>query len=168
MYYRKWILLGIACSMLCVFGVQSQRPSSFKDAEESPASLLNKIQLLEGSSNKPKASSNVFSSSSARVNLRNDFQPFIVMVSMESKPGKAEELSYALRDVRRQSLQEPACLSYRVSQDIMNPNKFILYENWESQKEHQKQFEKPYIKNLGKKLETLLKGPYHVSFSREI
>lgn len=74
-----------------------------------------------------------------------------VMVLLEAKPGKGKELKAALQEIVGPSRSESASLEYKLHQSKENPNQFMLYENWESSELHAKQFEKPYIKALGKK-----------------
>jgi quinol monooxygenase YgiN len=59
-------------------------------------------------------------------------------------------------------------LQYYLHQVINNPAQFILYEIWESQAAHLKQFEKPYILKLVDQLETILAKPYQVFMANKI
>lgn len=59
-------------------------------------------------------------------------------------------------------------LEYRLHKSITNPAQFVLYENWENKEKHQAQFTKPYIVELGEKLEDLLAAPYQVVFANEM
>ncbi len=91
-----------------------------------------------------------------------------VICVMEAKPGREEDLQRALTEVAALSRAENTCLNYHLHQDKNNPANFILYENWISQTEHQKQFEKSYIIDLGNKLEELLVKPYQYYFAEEL
>ena len=91
-----------------------------------------------------------------------------VVVILEAKPGKDTELKQALMQVILPSRAEKSCLEYRLHQDSENPNQFILYENWESKEEHQAQFNKPYIIELGNQISELLAKPFQVYFAQEI
>jgi quinol monooxygenase YgiN len=91
-----------------------------------------------------------------------------VMVVVEAKPEKVEELKEALLSVVAPSRAESSCLEYRLHQDKNNPAQFMLYENWESDEAHQKQFEKPYIVELAGRMGDLLAKPYFVVMAEDI
>ena len=91
-----------------------------------------------------------------------------VMVILEAKTGKEKELEDALQAVAELSRAEITNIEYRLHKSIENPAQFILYENWKSKEKHQEQFEKPYILELGTKLEELLDKPYQAYFANEI
>lgn len=91
-----------------------------------------------------------------------------VLVILEAKPGKDNELKEALINVIKPSRAEKACLEYRLHQDSNDPTKFILYENWENAEAHQQQFAKPYIVNLADRLSDLLAKPFQVFFAKEL
>ena len=91
-----------------------------------------------------------------------------VIVLLEAKQGKEKELNDALVAVIEPSRSEAASIEYRLHQSKDNPAEFALYENWKSASEHAKQFEKPYIKQLGVQLGNLLAKPYVVFMGHEI
>jgi quinol monooxygenase YgiN len=95
-------------------------------------------------------------------------KPHTVIVILEAKPGKENELEKALQSVVQPSRAEEICLEYKLHQDSSNPAQFILYEQWASREQHQEQFTKPYIIELGQKLESLLAKPYQAIFAHEI
>ncbi|HBN22771.1 MAG TPA: antibiotic biosynthesis monooxygenase [Holosporales bacterium] len=94
--------------------------------------------------------------------------PHTVVVILEAKQGKEQELELALEAVVEPSSSEEACLEYRLHKSVDNPAQFVLYENWASKEEHQAQFDKPYIKDLGAKLGELLASPYQAVFAQKI
>ena len=91
-----------------------------------------------------------------------------VIVILEAKPGKENELAQALKKVVEPSRAEDICVEYRLHQNSDNPAQFVLYEQWISRERHQEQFTKPYIIELGQKLEELLAKPYQAVFATEI
>lgn len=95
-------------------------------------------------------------------------KPYTVIITLEAKSGKESELKQLLINVIEPSRSEAACLEYRLHQDLSNPSKFVLYENWESREAHQKQFQKPYIIALGEKIGDLLASPYQAVFAEEV
>ena len=94
--------------------------------------------------------------------------PHTVMVVLDALPGKESELEAALQDVVAPSRSEASCLEYRLHKSIENPAQFMLFENWVSKEKHAEQFDKPYIKVLGAKLEGLLANPYLVVMAADI
>ena len=95
-------------------------------------------------------------------------KPLTVVVILEAKAGKENELALALKAVVEPSRSEEICLEYKLHQSSDNPAQFVLYEQWVSKDKHQEQFTKPYIIELGKKLETLLAKPYQAIFATEL
>lgn len=92
----------------------------------------------------------------------------IVVVILEAKTGKEDELKKALMNVIKPSRAEQSNLEYRLYQDNTNHAQFILYERWISKEAHAEQFKKPYVIELGSKIDELLAKPYQVHFSREL
>lgn len=90
---------------------------------------------------------------------------YTVIVILEAKPGKENELESELKKVAEYSRAESTNIEYKLNKSIDNPKQFILYENWVNKEMHQAQFEKPYIKNFANKLEELLAKPYEAFFS---
>ena len=95
-------------------------------------------------------------------------KPHTVLVVLEALPGKESQLKDALMSVKKRSLKEPASMEYRVHQDLNNPTKFFLYENWASKEAHTLQFEKPYIIEFAKEVSSLLAKPYDVIFAEQL
>ena len=91
-----------------------------------------------------------------------------IIAILEAKKGKEQELKQALIEVIAPSRNESTCLEFRLHQAKNNPQQFVIYENWQSQEEHAKQFEKPYIINFVKKTEALLAKPFEVIYAEEI
>lgn len=94
--------------------------------------------------------------------------PHTVIAVLEAKKGKEEELASALKSVVQSSRSESTCLEYRLHRSIENQSQFTLYENWVNKEKHQEQFTKPYIVELGKKLDDLIAKPCQIIFAEEI
>ena len=90
------------------------------------------------------------------------------MVILEAKPEKEAELEAALQAVVKPSRSESTCIEYRLHKSIDNSAEFMLFENWESQEKHAEQFSKPYIQDLGAKLEPLLAKPFQLVMANEV
>ena len=93
---------------------------------------------------------------------------YTVICIVEAKKGKEDELKQALEAVVEPSRSESTNLEYRLHQDVNNPAQFVLYENWTSQEDHKKQFDKQYIIDLMEKTEDILEKPYMAVFAQEV
>ena len=91
-----------------------------------------------------------------------------VVCVLTAKPDKQEDLKKALMNVVTPSRDESTCLEYRLHQDINDPCKFLLFENWTSKADHEKQFEKSYILDLVGVCEQTLAKPYEAHLLSEI
>lgn len=91
-----------------------------------------------------------------------------VMVLIEARPGKENELKDSLLKVAELSRQEDSCIEYHLYQDPDNLCQFGLYEKWKSKELHQEQFQKSYIIDFAGKVESLLAKPYQGFFGKEL
>ncbi|MBE6931386.1 MAG: antibiotic biosynthesis monooxygenase [Clostridia bacterium] len=57
----------------------------------------------------------------------------IVIVYLEAKPEKAEEFAEISRLNHEGSVKEEGCIRFDVLRNKEEPNKFVLYEVWESE-----------------------------------
>jgi len=94
--------------------------------------------------------------------------PHTVMVMLEARADKVEEMKAALMKIAEESRKEDSNIDYHVYQDPHNPVRFALHENWVSKDLHALQFEKPYIIEFGEKAKELLASPYLYFFGNEI
>lgn len=91
-----------------------------------------------------------------------------VIVILEAKQGKENELKHSLLKVANLSRQEDSCIEYHFYQDPDNLSQFALFEKWKSKELHQEQFTKPYIIEFAQNAESLLAKPYHGFFGKEV
>ena len=56
-----------------------------------------------------------------------------LIVTLEAFPGKREEMLAAYAKRCPSVRAEPGCIEFRMSQDIENPDRFVLIEGWESE-----------------------------------
>ena len=94
--------------------------------------------------------------------------PHTIVVTLEAKPGQEKALEDLLLSVVNPSRAEATNLDYRLHRDVNNPARFVLYENWTSKKDHEKQFNKPYIAELITKVDGMLAKPYEVTVAKEL
>ncbi|MCH9608749.1 MAG: hypothetical protein S4CHLAM45_06560 [Chlamydiales bacterium] len=91
-----------------------------------------------------------------------------VIVILEAKAGKENELKESLLKIAELSRQEASCITYHLYQDPDNLSQFGLYEQWKNKDLHQEQFKKPYIIEFSDKAESLLAKPYQGFFGKEL
>lgn len=91
-----------------------------------------------------------------------------VIVILEAKNGKENELKEALLKIAELSRLEESCIKYHLYQDPDNLSQFGLYEQWKSKELHQEQFKKPYILEFANQAEPLLAKPYQGFFGKEL
>ena len=73
-------------------------------------------------------------------------RPFLLVVSMTAKQGKARDLIAAYQEAARPSLNEEGCKSYALTRDAENPNRFLLYEKWAGAAALASHLQQPYTK----------------------
>ena len=91
-----------------------------------------------------------------------------VIVVLEAAPNAVEQLKENLLNVAKLSREEPGNIDYFVHQDKNNACIFVLYENWDDEATHLKQFEKPYIKEFATKAQGWLAKPYDAYFVNKL
>ena len=57
----------------------------------------------------------------------------VVQGDFTIKPGKRDEAIAAMTKVAKATQQEAGCIRYNFYADLEDPNRFIVYEEWESQ-----------------------------------
>ncbi len=82
------------------------------------------------------------------------------MAVLTAKLDKEVKLKNLLLKIAIESRKEEGCLTYHVCQDKKNPLIFGLYEEWKSQEIHQKQFEKPYVKEFFEVSDEIIEASY--------
>lgn len=82
--------------------------------------------------------------------------------------GREDELRDALLEVTRASREEPGCLNFDLHQDLQDPAKFIIYENWRDEAALALHFSLPHSLALALRLPTLLAEPLHMERLREL
>lgn len=95
-------------------------------------------------------------------------KPHTVVVVIEAKDGKENELQSALENIVEPCRAEESCLDYHLHKSVDNAGQFILYETWISKEKHQEQFSKPYIIDLIGKIEGILAKPYQAWYANEL
>ena len=82
-----------------------------------------------------------------------------VMVRFKTKPGMGAKLQKAALGIIPKTRQEAGCIDYYFHVDEEDPDSFMFYENWMSQKDLDDHLEMPYLKEFIKLLEEVLAEP---------
>ena len=77
-----------------------------------------------------KPSGTIVERLAAAVGEDNTEKPFVLLVSLTAKQGKAQDLIAAYRGAARKSLAEEGCKQYALVRDAENPLEFTLIERW--------------------------------------
>ena len=75
-------------------------------------------------------------------------QQITLTVRLKTKPGMGERLKKAALGIIPKTRQEPGCIDYYFHIDVKDPESFLFYENWMSQKDLDDHLEMPYLKEF--------------------
>lgn len=75
-------------------------------------------------------------------------KPFGLIVTILIKPDQRDAFIALARKTAKSTLAEPGCLIYRFEQDIMNPDCFILIEEWKHAKALREHFQFPHTQAI--------------------
>ncbi len=92
----------------------------------------------------------------------------IVMAKLVAKPGKENEVKYAIKALIGPTRKEAGCVSYNFYQGAVNRAIFLSHEIWASHEMFTKHLETPYIRALQEAGEDLLVGGLEVTFVESI
>ena len=77
-------------------------------------------------------------------------------VRLKTKKGMGECLQKAALGIIPKTRQEAGCIDYYFHVDVNDPDSFMFYENWMSQKDLDDHLEMPYLKEFIKSLDEIL------------
>jgi len=83
----------------------------------------------------------------------------VVVARVRVRADRHEEFIQAAREVARPTRGEAGCVSYRIHQDIEDPDAFVFVEEWSAQSDLDRHFETPHVKKLFAALPDLLSAP---------
>jgi quinol monooxygenase YgiN len=76
----------------------------------------------------------------------------IVAGEIEIDPGRREEAVTAARQVMEATRREPGCITYTFSADLVEPGRFRIFEEWESQAALDAHFATPHMATFSAKV----------------
>lgn len=85
-----------------------------------------------------------------------------VTASIETRPGKEEELIAALGQAAALTRQEEGCLEYDLHRSLTAPHRFTMIETWKSQQALDAHLKTPHIQELFAKAESIVAAPVDI------
>lgn len=80
----------------------------------------------------------------------------IVRIVFSAKPDESANLEQTARECVELARQTPKCLAYEFLRVLNEPDTYVLYEEWENQKDFEIYKASPVFKKVGEKLTPLL------------
>jgi quinol monooxygenase YgiN len=84
--------------------------------------------------------------------------PFTLAVVFKVKEGKEKDLVKAARPCIAATRKEKGCITYKLQQELGNPQRFIFYEEWKSVDALAEHLKTEHVKKLRAALAELLDG----------
>ncbi len=85
-----------------------------------------------------------------------------VVAIVRAKAGHGAEVAAAMKACEAPSRAESTNSLYTPHRDLDDPDTFVFIERWDSREALQAHMETPHFKEMAKKLEPLLAGPFQV------
>ena len=82
----------------------------------------------------------------------------IVAGSVTIRSDRREEAIRAARAMAEATAREPGCISYRFSSDLVDPDQFFIFEEWESEDALARHFQTEHMKAFREKLPGIVAG----------
>jgi quinol monooxygenase YgiN len=89
----------------------------------------------------------------------------IQLVSVAIKPELRDKWMELLRNNAAQTRTEKGCRSYRISEDLESPNRFVIVEQWTDLDAQYQHFRTPEFAKLMEGLDEFLAAPPEVSIN---
>lgn len=96
------------------------------------------------------------------------FESIRVLAFFKAKPGKGKELEEILLELIPLTRSEPGNIAYILHRSTKDPDELLFDEIFTSQDEFEEHNNRPYIRNLGPKIEHLLVDRIKVETYRDI
>ncbi len=87
----------------------------------------------------------------------------VIAATVHIHPDKREQALALAHNMMSNSLAEPGCISYRFYADIDDPNRFFLFEEWESEEALQNHLAAPAMQDYHKQFPPLRSSAWTVS-----
>jgi quinol monooxygenase YgiN len=80
----------------------------------------------------------------------------VIAGSVTVKPDQRSQAVRAAIEMQTKTRTEAGCLSYRFSSDLEDPNRFFIFEEWQSEEQLAAHFQSDHMRVFREKLPTLL------------
>jgi quinol monooxygenase YgiN len=77
--------------------------------------------------------------------------PYCVIAKHRAKPGQADALEKRMIADARKTREEPDALQFHIHRDRFDRNLFVVFEIWRDRNALREHFEKPYVKQFGRR-----------------
>lgn len=85
-------------------------------------------------------------------------QPYTILAQLRAMPGKRDSLRALLEDQVAPTRTEDGCLAYHLHSSEVDPDLFLIYENWRSVEDLERHQAMPHLAPLRERGEELLEG----------
>lgn len=101
------------------------------------------------------------------VQLGGQTGPFLMLVGMQTHVGRSSDLVQAFLEPLAETVQEQGNFTYRLVQDLNQPEKFLVIEHWQDLAALDSHLKQPYLERLLQNLEPVLCEAPTVTVMRE-
>jgi len=92
----------------------------------------------------------------------------VVAAMLKATDGKGDELEQAFKKLVPKVLNDPGTIVYTVHRNIDDPNKFLVYEKYESREALQAHSQTEHFKEFGRAIRGMLAGRPDIGLYNEI
>lgn len=72
-------------------------------------------------------------------------KPLTIVAVFHARPGREGDLAAALQKLVAPTLAEAGCLNYDLHRDLLEPGRFLFYENWKTRGHWDAHMESPHL-----------------------
>jgi quinol monooxygenase YgiN len=83
----------------------------------------------------------------------------VIAGSIVIRPDRRDEAVRVAVEMQRATEGEPGCVTYRFAADLVDPNTFRLFEEWESEAALARHFETPHMRTFRERIPALVAAP---------
>ncbi len=91
-------------------------------------------------------------------------KPYNIIVMFEAKPGMEQALHDHLQAIVKIALAQSGCLYHTLHQSRDNPARFMFYEHWKTEVDHEQHVARKEVQAWRQQLSKFLAKDYEVSF----
>ncbi len=92
----------------------------------------------------------------------------VVLALLQAQPGKGDEVEKAFKELIPKVLKDPGTIAYKLNRNIEEPDKFCVYEKYESMDALKAHGQTEHFKAFGRATRELFAGRAQVSRYNEV